>query len=81
MRMRRWLIAVVVMLGTVVVLPSPAVAAPSGTISFSIAGNPSPGVPFSITVSGTNSQEGTLLVYVFLGSPAMPGERIRSAGR
>ncbi|MGA9876458.1 MAG: hypothetical protein WBQ21_11685 [Solirubrobacteraceae bacterium] len=56
----------------VTALPTTALASPSGTIDFSIAGSATAEVPFSISVSGTSSLEGTLLVYVFSGSPGCP---------
>lgn len=72
LRRRHWLVCAVVTMAILVALVTTAFASPSGTVSFSIAGSPTAEVPFSITASGTSAQEGTLLVYVFSGSPGCP---------
>ena len=74
MRMQRWLIAVAVTLGAVAVLPSLAVAEPSGTISLSVSSNPTVRTPFSVTATGTSSQEGTLHVWLLEGAQTCPSE-------
>lgn len=70
MRVRRWLPSVAVTIVVVAVLPSPAVASPSGTIGFSVGAeqptedHDTESVTFSVTVSGTTSVEATLRVKV-----------------
>lgn len=61
-RMWRWLLSVIVVLAVTVVSPSVVIAAPAGTISFSVGANPTEGVPLSIVVSGTTEVAGDLTV-------------------
>jgi hypothetical protein len=70
----RWLLPAVAALAVTVVLPSVAIAAPSGTISFSVSPNPTARTPFSVEAAGTSSQEGTLSVWLLEGAHTCPSE-------
>jgi hypothetical protein len=81
--MRRWLIIGAVTLGVAVLASSPAAAEPSGTVSFAVVPETVvQGQPVAITVSGTSSQAGELVVYSLGGStPVDPSARCPAVQR